>query len=381
VASVRISTQLIEAPTDTHPWAESYERNMQDILALTSEVARAIASEIQVKLTPQEQTQLARARQVDPEAYENYLKGRFHWNKRTRDGVKKRAEIFQQAIEKDPTYAAAYAGLADCAGSDGFWGFAAPPEGCGKAKAAAQKALEIDDTAEAHASLGWAILHYDFDHLAAEREFRRAIALDSRYATAHQWYGHCLAYMGRSDEAVAETARALELDPLSLIIHASHAGAFWLARNWDRAIVHSRQALELDHNFTALHWLLAHGYQGKGMYEQAIDERQRAAELSGKVPVFIAELGGTYAAAGKRDEALQILEQLHELSKRRYVMAYWIALIHTGLREKDEAFQWLEKACQERSPMLAWARVDPRLDCLRSDPRFEDLLRCMNFPA
>jgi len=318
---------------------------------------------------------------VDPEAYEACLKGRYHWNKRTGDGVKKGAEMFQPAIKKDPTYAAAYAGLADCANSAGFWGFAPPPEGCGKAKAAAQKALEIDDTAEAHAALGWAILHYDFDHLAAEREFWRAIALDCRYATAHQWYGHCLAYMGRSEEAIAETGRALELDPLSLIIHASHGGAFWLARNWDRVIAQGRQALELDDNFAAIHWLLAHGYQGKGLYEQAIDERQRAAELSGEAPVFIAELGGTYAAAGKRDEALQILEKLHELSKRRYVMAYWIVLIHTGLREKDEAFQWLEKAYQERSPMLAWASVDPRLDFLRPDPRFQDLLRRMNFPA
>lgn len=378
---VRISAQLIDARTDTHLWAESYERDLRDVLSLQDEVARAIASEIQIKLTPQERTHLRSERPVNPGAYEAYLKGRFYWNKRTGEGMKKGAEWLQVAVQSDPTYAPAYAGLADCSGLGGFWGFASPTEGCGKAKIAARQALEIDDSAEAHASLGWAILHYDFDHIAAEREFRRAIEINPRYATAHQWYGHCLAYVGRRDESIAETSRALELDPLSLIIHISRAGAFWLARNWDNAIADSQRALELDANFTPAHWLLAHGYDGKGLYEEAIVARCRAVEISGRAPVFLAELAGTYATAGKKDEALGVLEELRELSQHRYVMAYWIASIHARLHQKDDAFVWLEKACQERSPWLAWVRVDPRMDYLRADQSFQRLVSGARCPS
>jgi TolB-like protein/Flp pilus assembly protein TadD len=374
---VRISAQLINAVTDAHVWAESYDRDLRDVLALQSEVAEAVATEVQAKLTQQDREQLARARTVVPEAYEAYLKGRYHWNKRNPIGVKKGAEYFQEAIERDVTYAAAYAGLADCAGLAGFWGFVNPEQGCLKAKAAAHKSLEIEDTAEAHASLGWAILHYEYDYSSAEREFQRAIALNPRYATAHQWYGHCLGYVGRFEESAASTRRALQLDPLSPIIHASHAGSFWVARDWDQTITACKHGLELDPNFAALHWLLAHAHQGIGAYEQAIRDRQRAVELSGNAPVFIGELGGTFAAAGKRKQAQRILDELLEMSEQRYVMAYWIALILTGLNEKDGAFHWLEKALKERSAMLSWAKVDPRIDSLRSDLRFADLLRRM----
>ncbi len=378
---VRITAQLIDAAKEAHLWAESYERDLRDVLALQAEVAQAVAREVRVKLTPQEQVHLSQVHPVDPEAYEAYLKGRYLWNRRSGAAVGKAIQCFQQAIAKDPTYAAAYAGLADCAGGAGFGGFTSPEDGCGKAKVAARKALEMAETAEAHASLGWAILHYDWDFVAAEKEFLRAIQLNSSYATAHQWYGHCLACVGRFGEALAETGRAVQLDPLSLIIHASHAGASWMARDWEYALAHSRQALELDPSFTWLHWLVANAYQGQGLYTQAVDERRLAVELSGNAPLFLAELGGTYAAAGKRNEALQILEQLKELSKTRYVMAYWFALIHCGLQEREPALYWLEKALQERSAMLAWVKVDPCVDYLRSDPRFDDLLRRMNFPA
>jgi len=377
---VRISVQLIDASSDIHLWAESYDRGLRDILGLQSEVACAIAEEIRAKLKPNEHDQLARVRPVNPDAYEAYLKGRFYWNKRTPAAVKKGAEYFQQAVEKDPSYAAAYAGLADSAIVAGWWGFIPPDQGCGRAKAAARKALEIEETAEAHASLGFALLHYDFDYLTAEKELQRAIGLNPRYATAHQWYGHCLSYIGRFEEAVVETSLALKLDPISLILHTSHAGIFWISRQWDRAIEVCRAGFELDPNSVPLSYCLAHAYQGKGAYDDAICERQRTVDLSGGAPFFIAELGSTHAAAGARTEAIQILERLNDLSKQHYVSAHSLALIHTGLRQMDEAFDCLENAYEERSAALAWVKADPRLDNLRSDPRFQDLLSRMSFP-
>ena len=376
---VRISIQLIEAGTDTHLWAESYDRDLRDILVLQSELAYAIAKEIQAKVTPRDQETLARTRLVNPEAFEAYLKGRYHWNKRTPTGVKKGGEYFQQAISKDLTYAAAHAGLADSAGLAGFWGFVSPEQGCLKAKISARKSLEIEETAEAHASLGWAILHYDYDYSSAEKEFQRAIALNPRYATAHQWYAHCHGYVLRFDQCLAEATRALKLEPLSMIINTTYAGCFWLTRQWDHAIEHCHKGLELDPDFAAMRWMLANVYQGKGMYEEAICERKKAIDLAGGAPLFIAELADTYAVAGQKDKAVEIMQELQELSKQRYVTAYWMALIHAGLREKDEAFSWLETAYRERSAQLAWAKVDPRLEYLHSDQRFKRLLRHMNF--
>ena len=377
----RISAQLIDGHTDSHLWAESYERDLQDILVLQVEVASAIATEIQVKLTPQDRKQLARTRPVNPEAYEAYLKGRFFWNKRTPHGVKKGAEYFEQAIYKDPTYAAAHAGLADCAGIAGWWGFVPPEEGCGRAKEAARKSLEIEETAEAHASLGWAIIHYDFDTLSAEKEFQRAIELDPRYPSAHQWYAHLLGYTQRWDQSLQEAAQALQLDPLSHIINVSYIGCFVFTHQWDRAIEHCRKALEFDLNSVPLRWMLANSYEGKEMHEEAITERKWVVEHSDGAPTFVAELAGSYASAGKRDEATRILEQLKKISKRRYVPAYWLALVYAALKHTDEAFNWLNKAYSERSARLAFAKIDPRLDYLRSDTRFNDLLHRMKFPA
>ena len=225
---VCISAQLINASTDTHLWAERYERDLRDILALQSEVARAIAEEIQIKLTPRERAQLGQTRMVNPEAYEAYLKGRYYWNKRTPDAVKRGAEYFHLAIEKDPTYAAAYASLADGAAVTGFWGFVSPEEGFGRAKSTARKALEIDETAEAHAALGWALLHYDFDFSASEREFRRSIDLNPGYANGAQWYGMYLTVMRRAGQGMLEIKRALQLDPLSLIINTTFAWACYV---------------------------------------------------------------------------------------------------------------------------------------------------------
>jgi len=377
---LRISARLVDARTDSHLWAEVYDRDLRDVLALQSEVTQAIVREIQVKLTPKEQAKLARVRLVDPEAYEAYLKGRYHWNKRSGPGIRKGVGYFQQAIEKDPTYAAAYAGLADSAGIAGLWAFVPPEHGCGRAKAAARKSLEIEESAEAHASLGWAIIHYDFDTVSAEKEFQRAIELDPRYPSAHQWYAHYFGYMNRWDQALQEATRALQLDPLSLIINVTYAACFWLTHQWDRAAEHCRKALELDPNFITLRWLLANAYEGKAMHQEAIRERKWAVEHSGAAPTFIVELAASYAAAGKRDEAVRILEELNDISKEQYVSPYWLALVHAALKETDETFRLLDRAYSERSGRLAWVKMDPRLDNLRKDRRFADLLRRMNFP-
>ena len=375
---VRISVQLIQASTDTHMWAESYEEDLRDVLRLQADVARAIAAEIQANLTPHEEAQLARARPaVDPAAYEAYLLGRYWWSQRTAEGLKKGAEYFRQAIDKDPAYAPAYVGLADVASSAGFWGFAPPPEACGKAKVLARKSLEIDETGEAHAALGLAILWYDYDCVAAEKELQRAIALCPDYAYAHMWYGHCLICMGRLEEALAENRRALQLDPLSPIAHVCYEAAIWFLRDWDRCIDECRSALEINPDFSGVRWMLANALQTNGCHDEAIRERQRVVHARPGNVMFLAELGSSYAAAGMRSEALHILDQLHELRGHKYVEPYWMALIHTGLKERDEAFRWLDTALEERSAELAYATGDPRFDYLRPDPRFQDLLERM----
>ena len=249
---MRITAQLIDAVKESHLWAESYERDLRDVLSLQSEIAQSIAREIRIKLTPQERAQLSEARPVDPDAYEAYLKGRYYWNKRSGDSLSKGAECFRQAIERDPNYAAAYAGLADCASSAGWFGFLSPDEAFGKGRLIAQKALEIDRSlGEAHASLGWALTHYDYDFAAAEREHERAIELSPRYATAHQWFALLLIPLGRFEEAFAELKRAMRLDPLSPIIQTSLAWAYLWAHRYEEAIEQAKRTVDLDANFPA----------------------------------------------------------------------------------------------------------------------------------
>ncbi len=371
---VRISAQLISARDDTLLWAESYERNTRDILALQADLARAIAAEIQAKLTPREEAHLARVRPpVNPEAYEAYLMARHYWGQRTAEGLKKGADYYRQAIDKDPAFAPAHAGLADMCASAGVWGLVPPAEGAGKGKALARKALAIDETGEAHAALGWAILLYDYDYAEAEKEFQQAIALYPDYAFAHMWYGLCLCCAGRLEEALAHGRRGLQLDHLSPIVNMCYAFVIWILRDWDRCIDQCRRALDINPDFLALRWMLANALQSKGSHEEAIRERQLVVDTSGST-LFLAELGSSYAAAGKRSEAVRILDQLHELRGHKYVMAHSIALIHTGLRERDEAFRWLDMALEERAASLTYVNVDPRLEYLRPDPRFQDLL-------
>jgi len=386
---VRITAQLIQAATDKHLWAQSYKRDLRDVLVLQDEVAQAIASAIKIKLTPQEQVQLASARPVNPEAYEPYLKGRYYWNKRTPETLKKSLEYFQQAIEEDPAYSLAYAGLADSYAMLGAGSYQVlpPKEAYPKAEAAAMKALELDSTlAEAHASLAWSKMQFDWDWQGAEREFKQATELNPGYANAHHWYALYLTITGRHAEALAEDRKAESLDPLSLIISTDVATeALVPTGRYDEAMKQCRKALEMDPHFAEAHSCLADSYEGKGMYQEANAEFQKAFELSGGNLVYLSRVGYTYALAGRRGDAIKILNGLKARSKREFVWPDLLAYIYAALGEKDQAFTWLEKAYDERCVHLLidpvpHVRIRALWDPLRSDPRFQDLLRRMNFP-
>jgi len=369
---VRISAQLIDARTDSHLWAESYDRDLRDMLGIHSELAGAIAKEIQVKLTPEEQQQLARVRPVNIESYEAYLKARFHWNKLTPDGLKKAVEYFQIAIAKDPSYAAAHSGLADCASRLGFWGFAPAERGYGAAKAAAQKAIELDPTlAEAHGSLAWAIMHYDFDCVSAEKEFRRALELNPHYTSVPHFYAVCLAAMKRPDESFAEMKRILQLDPFSLVVNMTAIAIFWLVGRPAEGIEFGKKTLELDPRFAPTRWALGFSYCENRSYEAAATELEQALQLSDGAAVYRAVLGYIHAKAGHREDALRVIAELKELSRRLYVMPFWYAMIYAALGDTENAFHWLEEAHRDRSSWIVYSDCARWLDRLRPDPRFE----------
>ncbi|MFQ5463175.1 MAG: tetratricopeptide repeat protein [Phycisphaerae bacterium] len=373
---VRITVTLIDAATDTQLWSNHYQRDYRDVLELQNEVARAIAQEIQVRLTPSERTRLAGARPVDPAAYDAYLKGRYFWNKRTVDGMNTGLEYFRQAIEEDPGCALGYAGLADTYLLLAQWQILRPDDGFPQAKAAATAALQIDERlAEAHAALAVAAKDYEWDWSAAEREFEAAIRLNPGYAIAHQWYAEYLAEMGRHEEAIAEMERARALDPLSLIINANRGLLRYFARDYDQAIVHCQEALELGPDFAPAHLYLGWAYERKGMYEKAIAEFQKAGAFGIARGLSLTHLGHAYAVAGRKRQAREVLDEATELSKREFVSPYGIALIYIGLGEKDRALEWLDKACDAREPAALWLKVAPFFDNLRDDPRFDDLLR------
>ena len=378
---VRVTAQLIDAAQESHLWAESYERPLRDVLDLQSEIAQSIAREVQIKLTPQEQAQFAVSRPVDPEAYEFQLKGRYHWNRRSGKGLELATRYFQQAIAKDPNYAAAYAGLADCANIAGWWGFVSPEEGCGKAKQLAQKALAMDEALpEAHHSLGWALLHYDFDFLGAERELRRAALDNPTNATNVEGYAVILGVLGRFDESITEIKRAARLDPLSAIIATVVCMLAWLDRRYDDVLEMGQRALELDPNFSLASWILAATLSQIGKHEAAIAQMEDVVRATGRLPLHLSMLGTCYAAAGQRDEARRILAELHELSRHRYISPYWSAIIYAGLNEKDEAFAWLETSYRQRSAWMPYTKHFPWLDNLHGDPRFDDLVSRLNYP-
>lgn len=378
---VRITAQLIQAPADKHLWAESYQGNLRDTLALQNQVARAIAEQIQIELTPHEQGVLKSARVVDPQAYEDYLKGRYFWNKRTQDGLKKAIEYFNQAIEKDPNYASAYSGLADTYALLGDWQYAVmtPKEALPKAKAAAIKALELDNTlSEAHTSLAFCLEGFDWDFESAGREFRRAIELNPGYATAHHWYAWHLSLLGQYSEAITEMRKAENLDPLSLIINADLAELLLIARSYDQSIEQSHRTIEMDPGFGLAHNQLAQAYLQKQMNNDAIVELQKAIQLSGGSPTCAANLARAYAVSGRRGEAVQLMNDLKKRSIPGFSHASEIAMIYAALGDKDQAMTWLEKGYEERFNPGVLLR--PGFDPLRSDQRFQDLLHRIGLP-
>jgi TolB-like protein/DNA-binding winged helix-turn-helix (wHTH) protein/Flp pilus assembly protein TadD len=376
---VRITAQLIQAPADKHLWAESYEGNLRDTLALQKKVASAIAEQIRIELTPQEQAVLKRVNVVNPEAYESYLKGRYFWNKRTADGLTVATAYFNQAIEEDPNYAQAYAGLADSYNLLGDWeyGALAPSEAYPKAKAAAIKALELNNTlGEAHTSLAFSLDVFDRDWQSAEKEFRKAIELNPGYATAHHWYAWHLSEIGRNAEAIAEMRKAEHLDPLSLIISADMAEILLVAHLNDEAAEQSRRTVDMDPNFAIAHFELGEAFVQKHSYNEAIAEFQKAIELSGGSISARANLAYAYALSNKRNKAVKILNDLKTRSTRN---ASEIALMYVGLGEKDQAMTWLEKAYDEHfNPSIL---VRPAFDPLRSDPRFQSLVHRIGLPG
>jgi TolB-like protein/DNA-binding winged helix-turn-helix (wHTH) protein len=388
---VRITANLLDARSERHLWAESYDRDLRDVLALQDEVARAIASKIQIKVTPNEQVRLASPRAVNPEAYRLYLIGRFLWNERTEASFKSAIDYFQRAIEIDPGYAPAYAGLADSYVLLSDWGYMPAKEVVPRAEAAAQKAVDIDESlAEAHTSLANAYYEYDWDWAACAKEFQRAIELNPNYATAHQWYGEYLARMGRYNEAIGENEKAQELDPLSPQIGVSVASRFYEARRYDEAIRQMQSVLPLFLEFPIAYQFLGDFYEAKGSYEEAITAWEKAMVLGGTRaylahpmtarPQDVAAPRHAYAKGGIRGYYLWALEGLKEDSKSRYVRPYLFARLYARLGESNQTTAWLERAYQERDFYLTCLRHDPAFDPLRSDPRFQDLMRRMNFP-
>jgi TolB-like protein/DNA-binding winged helix-turn-helix (wHTH) protein/tetratricopeptide (TPR) repeat protein len=378
---VRISAQLIEVPLERHVWAQSFEGDLRDTLVLQSSVARAIAEQIRVTMTEQERAALQNSKPVNPVAYEGCLKGRYFINKRTGDGLKKAIEYFSQAIETDPTYAAAYSGLADAYALSGDWkyGVLSPQDAFSKAKAAAAKALALDDNlAEAHASLAFALDLYGWDWETAETEYKRAIELDPGYATAHQWYSWHLMMMGRNQEGILELTKAESLDPLSLIISADMADALCVARRYDEALQKSKKTLEMDPNFAVGHYELGQALEQKHMHGEAIAEFHKAIELSGHSGAFDSYLGYAYAMSGQKEEAIKILDDLEARHDQNPSSDADIALIYVGLGDQGQAMIALNKAYEAR--FKASILLRPAFDPLRSDVRFQDLLRRIGLP-
>jgi TolB-like protein/DNA-binding winged helix-turn-helix (wHTH) protein/Tfp pilus assembly protein PilF len=379
---VRITAQLIRMPVERHIWAQSFEGDLRDTLVLQKSVARSIAEQIQASLNQREQAALEHPKVVSAQAYEAYLKGRYFWNKRTRNGLTKAIEYFNRAIEKNPNYAEAYTGLGDAYALSGDWeyGILSPQDAFPKAKAAVSKALALDDNlAEAHTSLAFILDLYDWDWEPAEKEYKRAIALNPGYATAHHWYAWHLIVMGRNSEGIAELRRAESLDPLSLIISADLADALCIAHLYDESVQQSRRTLEMDPNFAIAHYELGQAFVQKRMLSEAIEQFQRAIKLSGGNEVFNANLAYAYATSGSKEEAMKIVKDLEDRQTQHSSTDASIGLIYVGLGDNDQAMIWLNKAYQARfNPSIL---VRPAFDPLRSDARFQNLLRRIGLPS
>jgi TolB-like protein/Tfp pilus assembly protein PilF len=374
---VRVNVQLINALNDAHLWSDIYDRKLTDIFAVESDIAKTIADTLQAKLTGAEKQMIAAQPTSDTTAYELYLKGRLLWSKRGGDNIRQAIAFYEQAIARDPNYALAYAGLAEAYVTLPFYTSTAPREAYPKAKAAAMRALQLDEKlTEAHAGLAFVLCSGDLDIADSISEFQRAIALNSNYATAHQWYGYCpLTASGRFDEAILEAKRSIELDPLLPIINTNLGTNLLYARRYDEAIAQLRKTLEIEPTFYYALYALGMALQLKGDIPGAIAEYTKAKQLSDDLaaPVLLA---AAKAQSGDKDAAVRMLAELAELSQHRYVRAYWRALLYLSLGNRDEAIRWLEQSLADHEgPHITFIKVDPLLDPLRGDPRFEALVQ------
>jgi serine/threonine protein kinase/tetratricopeptide (TPR) repeat protein len=381
-ARVRIGAQLIDARSDRIVWSDAYERDLQDVLSLQSDVARAVANSIQVKLTPSAQAELAAHRTVSPEAYQLYLKGRYYWNKRTEADIRRALDLFRQAISVDPQYAQAYAGVADCYAVLGAYGLIASDEANTLEGDAASKALQLDDNLpEAHAAMG-SYRSDTWNWNASLAEYERALQLNPNYATARQWYAETLMNVGRTADALREVERAQESDPLSLIVNTAHGYLHYRAHDYDEAITLLKKTLDLDPNFYRAHLYLGEAYEGKRMYGEAIAELEKCLALpGGDMPESRTELIHVYAASGQKDKARRMMAAIETDARHQYIDPFYLAVGNDGLGDRDAAFRYLEQAYREHSKALVFQIHDPRIaDSLQPDPRFAPLLHRLNFP-
>jgi serine/threonine protein kinase/tetratricopeptide (TPR) repeat protein len=376
-----VSAELVDTRTNHQIWGDQYNRKLTDVMAIQEEISQEISDKLRVRLTGEDKKRLVKRHTENAEAYGLYLKGRYQWNKQTLDGMETGINFFKQAIDKDPRYGLAYAGLADAYALLADYNVLAAKEVMPSAKTAAMKALEIDATIpEAHASLGWAKLTLDWDWAGAEKEFQRSLELNPNYATAHQWYADYLTVMGRPDEAQASMKRAQQLEPVSLPISVAMASIFYYTHQNDQAIDQCRRAIVMDPQFVGGHVVLGRANEQKGAYAEAIAELKQALQLSEGGSSELAALGHVYAQSGDRAEAEKILKELNTRSAQTYVQPIWIAVIQAALGNKEEAFSWLRKAVGDRSVWLIYLRVDPIFDSLRTDARFADLTRQVGLP-
>ena len=380
--SLRIGTELVDVATGSRLWGTQYNRASGEIFVIQDEISNEISQKLRLQLTRAEKKQLTKRHTENPEAYRLYLRGRHHWNRWTEESFYKAIDSFQQAVEKDPRYALAYAGLADCYVLLGWNSYLAPKEAFPKAKVAATAALQLDEgLAEAHTSLAALLWLHDWQWEKAETEFKRSLRLGPTYATANHWYAEYAMTMGRHDEAMARMKNSQDLDPLSLIINVAVGWAFYFARRYDEAIEQLRRTIELDPNYPVTHWILGLLFRKTGRYELAITEGQTGVKLSGGSPLMLAALAQTLATAGRTKEAIQIRDDLMELANRKYVSPYFFAGIHLGLAESDRAIEYLEKCYEEHSHWLIYLHVDPGMDGLRDSPAFLALLRRLGLSA
>jgi TolB-like protein/Tfp pilus assembly protein PilF len=371
---LNVQVDLVDTSTGNQLWGQEYDRKLVDVIAVKQTLVRDVTDKLRLKLTGEQEQRLARRDTADPLAYQSYLRGRYYWNKRTSDNVRRAIDQFQQAADKDPNYAVAYAGLADCYVLLEDYAGTPASETYSKAKAFAQRALELDSSlAEAHASLGF-VYYGQWEWKKAEQEFRQAIELNPKYSTAPHWYSICLLSLGRIDEALAEIKRAHQLDPVSSAIGTTLSYAYYSKDDVNAAIAQCRAVIELDPNYPRSHEYLGLGYLKKGLQAESIAEFQKAVELSGRERRPLRDLGYGYAIAGKQAEALSVLNELEQKYEQHEAIGQDLAAVYAGLGEKDQAFAWLEKDFRGRSGLLAWIRWTPAFESLRDDPRYRDLL-------